>query len=169
MKEGRRNLREMKKLLKKRGKRKAEPNIELFLTKCNDIEGFLLCRHMATIHQAYRNVIRHVKTLLKLPLKNEFGRLFRMITIDAFSCPTTFLSLTSHTGRCNTPSCWHAKAMGRVRPAWHNDQTLEISHPTLLPVSNTSVVRWTTYIGPGLQLGRVLGLTCKASPNQVSP
>ena len=104
MKEGRRNLHEMKKLLKKRRKRKTEPNIEFLLAEHNDIKGFLLGRHRATIHQAYRNVIWYVKTFLKLPLRNEFNWLFWMITTGAFSCSTTFLALTSRIGRCNTPS-----------------------------------------------------------------
>ena len=66
----------MKKLLKKQGKRKAEPEIELILIECNDIEEFILGRHRATIYQAYRNVIRHVKTLPKLSLRKKFGKLF---------------------------------------------------------------------------------------------
>ena len=72
---------------------------------------------MATIHQVNSKAIRNAEALPKLSLRKEFDRLFRMGAIDTFSWPTTFLALTSRTGRSNTPRANMLKQVSRVRPA----------------------------------------------------
>lgn len=94
-----------------------EPDIELLLDEDDDVMGLFLGRHKATVHQAYGYVIQNEEALPKLSFRKEFGSLFRISTVETFSCPTTFLALTNHTGKSNTPLRRHAEAVGQVRPA----------------------------------------------------
>ena len=72
MKEGRRDLGIIKKLLEEGRKEKAEPDIELFLAEVNGIVRLLLSRHGITVYQEYRNVIQNAKMLPELPFRMKF-------------------------------------------------------------------------------------------------
>lgn len=82
-----------------------EPDITLFLAEKDGIMGLLLSRYRFVVHQAYRDAIRNMESLLKIPLIKKFDRFLQVGIIDTFSCPSTFLVLTSRVGRSNILYC----------------------------------------------------------------
>ena len=169
MEDGWGNLCKVEKMFEKGRKRKAEPDIKLLLAKNDSIKGLLLGWHGTVIHQTNNNPAQHIEALPKLLCSKEFDELLLIHPFNAFSWFDVFLAFTNLTGKSSTPLWWHAEAMGRVRPARHNDRMLWGSHLALLLVSNTLVMQGITNTSSKPICEQSPSSTCRADPILGSP
>ena len=159
----------MEKLLEEKKERKAEPSMKPLLGEHNNIKRLLINWHGTVFHQMDSNPERNAETLPKILCSKEFDGLLLIHPFGAFSWSNVFLVFTNLTGRISAPLWWHTEAMGRVRPAWHDDRILESNHPTLLLVSNTSAVQKPIYRGSKPISRQNPSSTYRANPIQGSP
>ena len=105
MKVRRKNSRVVKKLLEKRGKRKTEPRVELFLSKADGVVPIILSRNRTTFHKPDEYTVRDLKALSKLVFIQKFSRLIQKRTSRTLICPNDCSALSGHS-RSHNISLW---------------------------------------------------------------
>ena len=95
---GSRNLGVVQELLEKRRERKAEPRVELLLTKEDGTMCNLLDGRRVSIYQLNGDTIRNEETFAKFSLIEKLGRLSRTRASGTHACLATLFALPSRIG-----------------------------------------------------------------------
>lgn len=104
MKEGWKDLHEVKKLPEERRKREAEPEIEFLFAEANSVLRLLISQHGTAVYQVHRHVVRNMKMIPEFSFIKKLSWSLWIGAAGTCTFPATLLTLTSYIGRSYTPS-----------------------------------------------------------------